>query len=331
METRASYLLVGVFALIAMLGFAIAVIWMAGVNLRDDAMRYDIFFKGSVSGLKEGNAVRYRGIPVGVVTSMEINPDNVEEVRVTIEIPQKTPVKEDTAAALEYQGITGVGYIELSGGTHKAPLLAAKAGQARPVIPSRPSQLQELIDTAPELVTRITAVVDRVALLLSPQNQENIARTLENVRGVTGVLAEHSADIGTAISSATEAMKDTRSAAKEAEVALREIGGLAKSLQTLANTLDKDFTGVGPEAKEALSEVRQTAVEFKRAASVLSDLVDRNKEPVNTFAASGLYELTQLLSETRVLVGALTRISGQIERDPARFLFGKTQPGLEVK
>ena len=331
METRASYLLVGVFALIAMLGFAIAVIWMAGVNLRDDAMRYDIFFKGSVSGLKEGNAVRYRGIPVGVVTSMEINPDNVEEVRVTIEIPQKTPVKEDTAAALEYQGITGVGYIELSGGTHKAPLLAAKAGQARPVIPSKPSQLQELIDTAPELVTRITAVVDRVALLLSPQNQENIARTLENIRGVTGVLAEHSADISTAITSATEAMKDTRSAAKEAEVALREIGGLAKSLQKLANTLDKDFTGVGPEAKEALSEVRQTAVEFKRAASVLSDLVDRNKEPVNTFAASGLYELTQLLAETRVLVGALTRISGQIERDPARFLFGKTQPGLEVK
>ena len=331
METRASYLLVGVFALIAMLGFAIAVIWMAGVNLRDDAMRYDIFFKGSVSGLKEGNAVRYRGIPVGVVTSMEINPDNVEEVRVTIEIPQKTPVKEDTAAALEYQGITGVGYIELSGGTHKAPLLAAKAGQARPVSPSKPSQLQELIDTAPELVTRITAVVDRVALLLSPQNQENIARTLENIRGVTGVLAEHSADISTAITSATEAMKDTRSAAKEAEVALREIGGLAKSLQKLANTLDKDFTGVGPEAKEALSEVRQTAVEFKRAASVLSDLVDRNKEPVNTFAASGLYELTQLLAETRVLVGALTRISGQIERDPARFLFGKTQPGLEVK
>lgn len=331
METRASYLLVGIFALIAMLGFAIAVIWMAGFNLRDDAMRYDIFFKGSVSGLKEGNAVRYRGIPVGVVTSMEINPDNVEEVRVTIEIPQKTPVKEDTAAALEYQGITGVGYIELSGGTQQAPLLEAKGGEARPVIPSKPSQLQELIDTAPELVTRITAVVDRVALLLSPQNQENIARTLENIRGVTGVLAEHSADIGTAVSSATEAMKDTRSAAKEAEVALREIGGLAKSLQTLANTLDKDFTGVGPEAKAALSEVRQTAVEFKRAASVLSDLVDRNKEPVNTFAASGLYELTQLLAETRVLVGALTRISGQIERDPARFLFGKTQPGLEVK
>src|SRR3546814_20732892 len=113
-------------------------------------MRYDIFFKGSVSGLKEGNAVRYRGIPVGVVTRMEINPDNVEEVRVTIEIPQKTPVKEDTAAALDYPGTTGVGYIQTSGGTHPAPLLEAKGGQARAVTPSNPSQPPALINTAPE-------------------------------------------------------------------------------------------------------------------------------------------------------------------------------------
>jgi phospholipid/cholesterol/gamma-HCH transport system substrate-binding protein len=331
METRASYLLVGVFALLAIAGFAIAIVWMAGVNLHDASARYDIFFKGSVSGLKEGNAVRYRGIPVGVVTAMEINPDNVEEVRVTIEIPQKTPVKTDTVAGLDYQGITGVAYIELSGGTHQAPLLEAKPDQKRPVIASKPSQLQELFDTAPELVSRITGLVDRLSILLNPQNQENIARVLDNIRTVTGVLAEHSGEIGGAITDATVTMKDARAAAKEAEAALHEIGGLAKSLQTLSVNLDKEFTGVGPEAKDTLAEVRKTAVEFKRAAVVLSDLIDRNREPVNTFAASGLYELTQLLTETRVLIGALTRISSQIERDPARFLFGKSQPGLEVK
>jgi phospholipid/cholesterol/gamma-HCH transport system substrate-binding protein len=331
METRASYLLVGTFALLAMAGFAIAVVWMAGVNLHQDAVKYDIFFKGSVSGLQEGNAVRYRGIPVGVVSRMEINPKNVEEVRVTIDIPTKTPVKADTVAALEYQGITGVGYVELSGGTHDAPLLEAKPGQDRPVIQSKPSQLQELFDSAPALVTRITALVDRAIVIFSPQNQENITRTLSNMQTVTSALAERSGDIGVALSSAADAMKDTRAAAREAESTLRDIGGLAQSLRTLSDSLNKDFAGVGPEAKEALSEVRKTAVEFKRAAVVLSDLVDRNKEPVNTFAASGLYELTQLLAETRVLVTALTRISSQIERDPARFLFGKSQPGLEVK
>ena len=324
METRASYLLVGAFALIAMAGFTIAVVWMAGVNLREVSARYDIYFRGSVSGLKEGNAVRYRGIPVGIVTSMEINPENVEEVRVTIEIPEKTPVKADTIAALEYQGITGVAYVELSGGTHQAPLLEAKAGQSRPVIPSKASQLQELFDTAPELVTRVTALVDRLSLLLKPENQENVSRILDSLQNVTGVLAEHSGEIG-------GTLKDARAAAKEAELTLREIGGLARTLQKLAVNLDEEFSGVGPEAKEALTEVRKTATEFKRAAVVLAELIDRNKEPVNTFAASGLYELTQLLAETRVLVGAMTRISSQIERDPARFLFGKSQPGLEVK
>lgn len=331
METRASYLLVGAFALLAMAGFVIAVVWMAGVDLNEASARYDIYFKGSVSGLKVGNAVRYRGIPVGVVTGMEINPENVEQVQVTIEIPQKTPVKTDTVAALEYQGITGVAYVELSGGTHGAPLLKAKSGQKWPVIASKPSQLQELFETAPELVTRITALVDRMSLLLNPKNQENIARVLDNIQTVTGVLAKHSDEIGGAISDATATMKDARSATNEATVTLRELGDLAKSMQKLSTNLDKGFTGVGPEAKKTLVEVRKTAVEFKRAAVTLSDLIDRNREPVDTFAASGLYQLTQLLTETRELVGVLTRISSQIERDPARFLFGKAQPGVEVK
>ncbi len=213
----------------------------------------------------------------------------------------------------------------------QAPLLTAKSGQKRPVIASKPSQLQELFDTAPELVTRITALVDRISLLLNPKNQENIAGVLDNIRKVTSVLADHSVELGGAITDATATMKDARAAAQEAQVSLHQIGELAKSIETLSGDLDKGFAGVGPEAKVTLEEVRKTATEFKRAAVTLSDLIDRNREPVNTFAASGLYELTQLLTETRVLVSALTRISSQIERDPARFLFGKSQPGLEVK
>ena len=80
-----------------------------------------------------------------------------------------------------------------------------------------------------------------------------------------------------------------------------------------------------------MSEVERAAAEFRRAATVLSDLIERNKEPVDTFASSGLFEFTQLIVELRVLVTALTRISGQIEQDPARFLFGNTRPSLEVK
>ncbi len=331
METRASYLLVGVFALLSMAGFLIAVVWMAGVNLDEDFAYYDIYFEGSVSGLKPGNAVRYRGIPVGVVSDMTINPKNVEQVRVTIEIPESTPVKQDTEAALEFQGITGVAYVQLLGGTHGAANLSAASGDARPVIKSRPSQLQELFDSAPELVSRVTVLVNRANHLFDPENRKNIAETLSNVRAFTGVMAARSKDIDGLLGDATTTMKELRVAASQAGETIKDVQKLAASMQALSDGLHKDFAGVGDEAKKSLVEVRKTAQEFRRASFVLADLVESNREPVDTFASSGLYELTQLLSETRVLVGALTRISSQIERDPARFLFGKTQPGVEVK
>lgn len=331
METRASYLLVGVFALIAMAGFAIAVVWMAGANLDRSSAHYLIFFKGSVSGLKVGNAVQYRGIPVGVVSGLEINPKNVEEVRATIEVNSETPVKTDTVAGLGYQGITGVAYIELTGGTHGAPDLKPPPGEKLAVIKSKASQLQELFDAAPELVTRVTHLVNLAVKFLGPQNQENAAQILDNVAKITGTIAGRSDEIGTIIGDVRLAVNDARTVAVDADAAVRELGTLAKSVRTLSETLEHEVHGVGPVAGQALQEIRNTAVEFRRTATVLSDLIDRNKGAVDTFASSGLYELTQLLADTRVLVNALTRISAQIEQDPARFLFGRTQPSLEVK
>ena len=331
METRASYLLVGVFALIAMAGFAIAVVWMAGANLESTSARYLIYFKGSVSGLKVGNAVQYRGIPVGVVSGLEINPKNVEQVRATIEINSKTPVKTDTVAGLGYQGITGVAYIELTGGTHTAPPLEPAPGEKLAVIKSKPSQLEELFEAAPELVTRVTDLVNLGAKLLGPKNQENVAQILDNVNTITGSIAGRSEEIGTIISDLRVAVNDVRSVTVDADATVREIGALAKSVRTLADTLDNEVNGVGPAATKSMQEIGSAATEFRRTAIALSDLIERNKGAVDTFASSGLYELTQLLSDLRVLVNSLTRISGQIEQDPARFLFGKTQPSLEVK
>jgi phospholipid/cholesterol/gamma-HCH transport system substrate-binding protein len=310
---------------------AIAFVWMAGTNLTQSNARYNVYFKGSVSGLKIGNAVQYRGIPVGVVSGLEISPKNVEEVRATIEIQDTTPVKVDTVAGLGYQGITGVAYIELTGGTHDAATLKAEPGQKWPVIRSKPSQLQELFDAAPELVTNVTHLVALATRFLGAENQENFASILDNLATVTGAVASRSGEISSLIGDASIAVNDVRAVAIEADRTLEEIGALAKSVRALSDMMNTEFGGVSPVAKDALNEVRGAAKEFRRASAVLSDLIERNKGPVDTFASSGLYEFTQLLAEARVLIIALTRISGQIEQDPARFLFGKTQPSLEVK
>ena len=349
METKANYIVVGAFTLLVMIGSVVAIIWMAGVNIDEEFAYYDIYFEGSVTGLKPGNPVRYRGIPVGVISEMRIDSKNVERVRVTIEIPDSTPIKSDTVASMEFQGITGVGYVQISGGTNSAPRLKKRPDEQRPEIPAKASQLQELFDSAPELITRVTALVDRFNLLFNSRNRESFGNTLENIEKVTRTIANRSDEIDKVLTSTSGTMSELRAAAADARETMAElkrgvddivpqtssllsnINEFTVEARDLSGSIGNEIDGVGAEAKVALAEVRGVLKDFGQAARTLSELVEANREPVDAFASSGLYELTQMLTEARVLMGALTRIAAQIERDPARFLFGQTKPGVEVK
>lgn len=421
METRASYIVVGIFTLLVFIGGALAVIWMAGVQFDEDVALYDGYFSGSVTGLSPGNQVRYRGVPFGVVTAMRVDPDNVERVKVTIEVPRKPPIKTDAVASLEYQGITGVAYVQISGGTQAAAILERKSGEKYPVIPTKASQLDVVMEKAPELVTRFIALVDRANRLLNPANQQQFSEILQNIAGFSGALSDSSPDIRTMIRNGAVSLGEVHAAASEAKAALTQIrgstdrmtadaelamrdtrtlvadlrqkvellsgemtatldevrgsvnrvsSGVEKSVGDVASgvgkvsneasstlvevrrlaselresaleftggmgkaltSIQREMDGVGGEAQAAIKTLNVSAGHVGDAAEQLAGIIKENRDPVEDFTASGLYELTQLLSETRVLVGALSRISSQIEQNPAQFLFGQTQRGVEVK
>ena len=61
-----------------------------------------------MSGLQQGGQVLYRGIPIGQVDDIRIDPDNVETVLVMVDVDRETPIKADTVATLEFQGLTGI-------------------------------------------------------------------------------------------------------------------------------------------------------------------------------------------------------------------------------
>ena len=117
METRASYVLVGSFVLALVAGLLVFTAWIAKVQLDETRETYRIYFTGSVTGLQQGSPVRYRGVPVGTVSDIRLDPDNVTRVRVTIEVQNGTPIMSDSIASLEVQGITGGAYVQISGGT----------------------------------------------------------------------------------------------------------------------------------------------------------------------------------------------------------------------
>lgn len=349
METKANYVIVGAFTLILLMGLVSAVVWLADVELDEEFAQYDLLFEGSVTGLKTGNPVRYRGVPVGVVSDMKINPDNVEQVKVTIEVPNETPIKEDAEASLEFQGITGIAYVQITGGSHDAPKLRRIPGRGNPVIKSKPSQLQEVIDAAPELINRVISLVDRANLLLGNDNQDNFAGAMANVKAITGSFAEGSDDIRTLLSDGAGAISELRTASADARALVKDlketIGALSVEaegtlgdareavlvINGLAKNLSSELGGIGAQSRETLSSVKEAADSLDQSQDALTDLIADNSEPISNFTNSGLYEFTQLMTEVRTLITALSRISGQIERDPARFLFGNSQQGVGVR
>ena len=127
METRANYLLVGSFVLALTVGLIGFVIWLAKVQFDTQFSRYDIFFESSVTGLQVGGQVKYRGITVGEVTSISIDPTDVTRVLVTIEIEAGTPVRDDTVATLNLLSLTsGALFVQLAGGSNEAPALGSR-------------------------------------------------------------------------------------------------------------------------------------------------------------------------------------------------------------
>ncbi|WP_029008444.1 MlaD family protein [Azospirillum halopraeferens] len=326
METRASYILVGVFVLSLIAGLFVFTVWIAKSQFDEQRDPYLIYFTGSVTGLQEGSPVRYRGIPIGTVTDLRLDPSNVGRVRVAIAVQAGTPIKADSIASLEVQGITGGAYVQITGGTERSELLRASQSGV-PVIPSRPSSLAEVVDAAPQILNRVLTIAERIDTLLSPANQQAVTAILANVGTITADVAAATSDLETTAAEARAAM-----------------AGARHLTETLSGTVD----GLAPDLHSTLEQARRTLATLDRTTGALAgevtaltrsltvtsgrvgELVEENREPLRDFTATGLYEVTLLVTQLRDLSSQLSRVVTRIESSPTNFLFGGTRQGVEV-
>jgi phospholipid/cholesterol/gamma-HCH transport system substrate-binding protein len=139
MEPKVNYLLAGSFVVVLGLIALGLVVWLGKADYRGVYNRYETYMRQSVSGLSVNSTVKYRGVDVGRVKDISLNPKNTEEVRLTLDILQGTPIKTDTVATLQTQGLTGLATLNLEGGSREAPSLVIEPGQEYPIIQSRPS------------------------------------------------------------------------------------------------------------------------------------------------------------------------------------------------
>lgn len=178
MNNKVNYTLVGSLVLLGvalMIGFTY---WLLKPSGEQEMKKYYIHFDESVLGLNVDAPVKYRGINVGKVTSLKINPKNTDQVEVLVTVLETTPVKSNTIAKLTSQGITGLSYINLSY-THEPSLtLKASNGLKYPVIKTQPSFLERVEKSFDNVSGKLSKTLSKTEKLLNDENQEQISLIL---------------------------------------------------------------------------------------------------------------------------------------------------------
>ena len=297
METKARYILVGAFtlgAIAALLGF---LLWLAQVEINRSYAQYDIVFD-SVAGLSQDSVVRYNGVDVGKVLSIGLDRENPQFVRVRIEVRATTPVRKDTVATVSAQGVTGVSFVALEGGSPLSEPLETIPPAPVPLIASKPSVVQELTDTAPDLLKEALALIEDVRQFTTPENRKAVAAILANVEKVS------------ARADAIAARAETLIASAEATLARADAAlGKAESAFASADAVIKDDIPVLVDGlKETVSEVKDTATALK------------------AFAQSALPQYRDLATDARKVIASIGAVADRIGRDPGRFQLGTQNP-----
>jgi len=310
METRAHYVAVGAFVLAVIFLAFVAVLWLGRAEFAQEAKRYYIYFRGSVAGLSKGSQVQYNGIPVGRVIDIRVDPHNLEQIQVTVEVDTSiVNIKSDAQAFLETNILNGISTVQIRGGTQEASDLIPRPGRKYAVITAGRSELEEVKASLPELVADLKAVAHRLNDVLDEENRRAVSDTLQNLRSITGALVEPSREVGEVVNNANKAVLELRSLFGNLEQSYMEKGGLKDQLS------------------QTLGDADRLAKNLTDASRQLQGLIQENRSGIRDFTHNTLNQLGDLVTDLQRFVAGMTRFAAELERNPPKLLFGDRREG----
>jgi phospholipid/cholesterol/gamma-HCH transport system substrate-binding protein len=291
MENNANYALVGALAtavVIALFGF---IYWFAGPSSSIAMKPFDVVFTGTVSGIGKGTDVLFNGIKVGQVQTVELDPTDSKRVVARIEVVADAPVRADTRALMGFQGLTGVGSVQLSGGTQEAGEPAVGQGRTAPTLYAEVSDFQSILDGLSTTINGASTAVTRLNGFLD-ENDERLNNTIANAETFSSALASNADGVEALMASLSETGK--------------QIGPMTEQITALSKDLRGLVNAVPPErVSKAVADV-----------SVFTESLARNSDKIDEFfsttevLAANLKELTQGLSAS---VAVIDQVAAEID------------------
>ena len=294
-----NYAAVGLFVLVLGTALIGVVLWLASGGAFKQ--KYDLYLAvedESVAGLSTNAPVKYNGVDVGKVRDIRLDPGNPERVNLLFAIERGTPIKEDTVAVLKTQGLTGIAYVELSGGARGAPPLRAIAPNEYPVIRTKPSLSARLENMLSTLLAKLDSTSSSINAILSDENKAAFKSALANIAAVTQTVAARKETIDAGLASAARTFENASRASAQAGPVIDRIGRSADAVEKMGN-------------------------EAALASASAGKTVEAVGADVKRFTAETLPELERLLGEVGVLAASLRRLSEKVEGSPGGLLLGR--------
>ncbi|MCR9155924.1 MAG: MlaD family protein [Rhodobacteraceae bacterium] len=296
METKANFVLIGAFTLAGLLGILGFFLWFAQVELDRQFDYYDIRFS-SVAGLSNASDVRFSGLPVGQVVDVRLSDNQDGTILVRVEVDAATPVRTDSVATIEAQGVTGVSFVGIGPGSIEAALLEPTDDRPVPEITAGRSTLQSLSEDAPRLLEEALQLVSDVGDLLGSENRERINSIIANVESASTDFAE-TLDGVSAISTTVNDFAEQ----------------ISRFNETL-NTLTGDLTDVLQTADSTLSSIGELSEQGKGVLSTSADTLTSAQSAINRTESYVATELSLTTAELRAAVQSLQQEISALSAD----------------
>jgi len=308
MENRVSYILIGLFVFI--LGFSTIgfILWLGKYAQNEVYNYYKVVTKQSVSGLNVKAPVKLRGVSVGEVKDIYINTKNSEEVIVLVKVKENTPIKEDTYALINLQGITGLSYVELRGGTHKAALL--KTGEDEKdygIIQTKDSIIDRVDKTLTTIGKKTEKVLDKTNDMMSQKNLKNFETILENLVTVTV--------------SMNETLEILKTEGKNFGEVLQKGVEFEEAVKDAADAVKQMSDDVAIRSHATLISMQEASATTSRVMNALDEKLKNGKLDFDEIARENLLPLQNDLNDLRTLIVESKELVNQLQNSPSDILF----------
>ena len=298
METRAHHVLIGAFTLVVVALAVLFALWLGKTSLNRQYNHYDIVFTESVTGLSKGSPVQYNGIQIGEVSQLKLDPKDPRKVLARIQVAADTPIKVDTRAKLGLLGLTGVAFVQLSGGAPTSQPLMPTPDNPVPQIKSETSALSALLASGSDVVTSINGILDRLGKIISEQNVARINSTLKSIDQTTSTLAAERDDLRTLI--------------REAAAASKQLNQTLAGANQLVN---------GP-GRQTLDRAAAAMASLQKTTQTLNELLTENQGSLQS-GLRGVDQIGPALRELRSTLRDIHQITSQLQANPAGYLLGR--------